>query len=283
MPTPLIETPTIPGKVVLVTGKKRDGKSWFVYHQIFLPFKGPAIYIDPKAADNYIRGEKRRTVKQVQDHPANKIIFQIQPGASADQFDEQVHELIQYLINWKRGYPGVPLLVVLDEAYRYMLKSGMDDGPDALVQTCSALDINTVIINPDYSTVPRQLYLQADYCVFFTAHPVIEMYLEDRLTMNLPKQVWQHVARNQTTDQSKKGYAMMIDWSNTVWLLYPDGHWDSIQGGTDDEETGEDDDSGNPDAEGGKGAITPGSDGAAIPEKPLPAEPGGRPGGVKDG
>jgi hypothetical protein len=281
MPTPLIETPTSPGKSILVTGKKRDGKSWYVFNRIFMDFKGPAIFIDPKGADSYIKGEVRRTVEQVKSYPANKIIFQIQPGSSTEKFDEEVAKLIEYLVSWKRGYPKVPLLVVLDESYRYMSKFAMDEGPNTLVQTCSALDISTIIINPDYSTVPRILYMQSDYVIFFTAHPVIESYLEDRLTMQIPPQVWTHVSRNQTDIMAKKGYGMMLDWSDRIWLIFPDGHMDVVEGvekdGTQETNDGDNDiDGDTAPAPDGKGTDSHGPASVGSPQKP-PASDGAGP------
>lgn len=281
MPTPLIETPCSPGKTVLITGKKRDGKSYYAYNQIFLNFKGPAIYIDPKAADPYIKGEVRRTVEQVKSYPANKIIFQIQAGSPTEKFDEEVQKLIEYLIEWKRGYPKVPLLVVLDESYRYMSKFEMDEGPNMLVQTCSALDISTVVINPDYSTCPRILFMQSDFVLFFTAHPTIKMYLEERMSSEIPDIVWRHVSRNQTDIMSKKGYGFMLDWSQTIWLIYPDGHMDSVQAGEQiDEGAKEDDDSGDTDVPAGTGTDSDGKSGTGVPPKPVPVQPDNRGGKV---
>jgi len=211
--TPLVEGPK-PGKCALITGRKRDGKSWYVYHEIFLPFGGPAIYIDPKGQDAYMVGEIRYSLKEIQEKPANKIIFRPAPGSNPEAYDAEVEKVLGYLVEWKKEYPGAPLLVVIDEAQRYMGKAGMAYGPDTLVQTCAVLDISTVIINPDYSTVPRQLYFQADYVILFTGHPVIYMYLEERMATHIPDIAKAHLAQ--------KYHGICYDWEN-IYLIWPNG------------------------------------------------------------
>jgi len=281
MPTPLVETATVPGKCVLVTGKKRDGKSYFVYHQIFLRFKGPAVYVDPKGADPYIRGEIRHTTAEVKSHPANKIIFRPVAGTSPSGFDEEVMALITYLIDWKRGWPDASLLIVLDESQRYMGKAGMEEGPDILVQTCSALNISTVLVNPDYMTVPRQLYVQSDFVIFFTAHKVLSMYLDERMMTAIPPRGMQHLERNRTELMSKKGYGIMYDWSNW-WLVYPDGHMDGPIAAEDGENGTSDDDKGDTEAE-ERGPVKPDiPDGGGRAKGDVPDNAGsGPPGPVK--
>jgi hypothetical protein len=282
MPIPLIETPNIPGKAILCTGRKRDGKTFFIYHRIFVPFPGPAVFVDPKGAQtDGLRGEIRRTVEDVKAHPANKIIFQIRPGTSPEKFDEEVAKLFEYLVEWKRGYPAIPMLIVIDEAYRYMSKFEMEEGPNTLIQTVSALNISCVVINPDMSTCPRILFTQSDFIILFSYHPVVKLYLNERLTTEVPEVAWKHLMRNQTDIMSKKGYGIMLDWSDRVWLIYPDGHMDVVEG-TKDAEANETDDTSDTEAEGGgkPGPDSPDGGDSAKEHAPPIADSG--PGGVKE-
>jgi len=278
MPWPLIETPSVPGKCVVVTGKKRDGKSYAVYNRIFVPFKGPKVYIDPKGADPYIRGEIRHTVDEVKSHPSQSIIFRPRLGSSPTAFDEEVEKLIDYLISWKQTYPSeaFSMLIVVDESQRYMGKAGMEEGPDRLVQTCSALNISTVMINPDYMTVPRQLYVQSDYCIFFTAHKVLSMYLDERMMTTIPAVCMQHLEFNRTEIMTKKGYGIMYDW-HAWWKIYPDGHMDGPISAEDEEneKEGNIDDSDDTAPTEGKGTGTVGADGASPPAVTDPVPIGG--------
>jgi hypothetical protein len=274
--TPLIETSSVPGKALLVTGKKRDGKSFYVYNRIFVPFKGVSVYIDPKGADPYIRGEVRHTVEDVKAHPANKIIFRPTLGSSPTAFDEEVDKLIDYLISWKQTYPpeAVSMLVVIDEAQRYMGKAGMMEGPDRLVQTCSALNISVCICNPDYMTVPRQLYVQSDYVIFFTAHKVLSIYLDERMMTEIPDLCLRHMEKNKSDLMSNKGHGCMYDW-HSWWIINQDGSMDGpieahdTEGGEGDETDEDASDSGHSDATKREGTDGNGPNDPGSVEKPI--------------
>lgn len=232
--TPMVNPPPLQGECGIVTGKKRDGKSWWAFHEVFLQFAGPALYIDPKGADGYIggmcpgHGDHKipvvHTLEQLQREKPNKAIIQIVPGARPEAFDEVVDKTIDWLIAWK-SQPEMrpfPMLVVIDEAQRLMTKMKMNSQVDRLVQTCSALNISTIIVNPDYSTIPRQLFVQSDYIVLFTAHPVILMYLEERLRTPFNNEIAQHM--------SQKYAGLIYDWTD-CYFLNPDGtfrHYCSI-------------------------------------------------------
>lgn len=212
--TPLVDAPR-PGQCLVVTGRKRDGKSWYVYHEIFLPFQGPSIYCDPKGQDAYmVSGEVRYSLKEIQEKPANKIIFRPAPGSKPELYDAELEKVIEYLIDWKKGYMDAPLLVVIDEAQRYMGKAGMVSGPDRLIQTCAVLNCSTCVVNPDYSTMPRQLFFQADAIVLYTGHPVIFTYLEERLSTHIPDIAKAHLAQ--------KYHGICYDWEH-LYLIWPNG------------------------------------------------------------
>lgn len=202
-----------------------------MYHHIFLQWSGPAIYIDPKGADPYLQGEVRAKLQDIISKPAEKIIVRPVPGTDPHEFDEEVERILKWLVEWKRQYPAIQLLVVVDEAQRYCQKTRMSSSLDILVQTCAAMSISTCIINPDYSTVPRQLFFQADYVCFFTAHPVIIMYLQERLQSELSPEDIKHL--------EKKYHGLAYDWHN-IYRIYPDGSIEESGGIEHDTDTTED-------------------------------------------
>jgi len=261
LPVPLIDTPTSPGQCLVVTGKKRDGKSWWVWHQIFLKWSGAALYLDPKGADAYMVGDVRHSLEEIVEEPARKFILRPEPGSNPHEFDAEVNRVLLWLIEWKRGWPGTKLLVVIDEAQRYLMKSGMEESIDALVQSCAAMDLSTVLICPDYSQIPRQLFQQADFVAFFTSHPVIKMYLEERMQTEVPPSVWRHLEQNVP---GNKGHGFVYDWQS-IQLINPDGSM--VDAGEAEETEGEDDegedlDNGNPAREGTDAEAGDGDDGA---------------------
>lgn len=230
----MVNPPPRQGECGIVTGKKRDGKSWWSYHEVFLEFQGPAIYIDPKGADGYIGGfcpvhgdhgiPVVHTLEELQRLRPNKVILQIVPGARPEAFDDVIDRTIDWLIAWKSQpeMRAFPLLVVIDEGQRLMTKMKMNSQVDRLVQTCSALNISTIIINPDYSTIPRQLFVQSDYITLFTCHPVILMYFEERLRTEFNSDIANHMGR--------KYAGLIYDWTD-CYFLEPDGtfrHYSSI-------------------------------------------------------
>lgn len=281
--TPLVNPPPRQGECCIVTGKKRDGKSWWAFHEIFLPFPGPAIYIDPKGADEYIGGicpmhgehgiPVIHSLSELKEKKPNKCILQILPGGRPEAFDQEIDMVIDWVISWKsqQELRKVPMLVVVDEAQRLMTKMRMSSQIDRLVQTCSALNISTVIVNPDYSTIPRQLFVQSDYVILFTAHPVILMYFEERLRTPFNEAIAQHM--------SQKYAGLIYDWTD-CYFLNPDGtfsHYSSILdlergeedvGGEDEElpDRGHSDERGKPEPE----------PAPVLPDAPGPAKPAER-------
>jgi len=214
--TPLVDGP-MPGATCLVTGKTQDGKSFYVWHEIFLPFPGPSLYFDPKGYDAYMVGpgvEVRYTLKEIQEKPANKILFRAKMGVDPAIFNTEAEKVLAYLVEWKRMYPGSPLLVVVDEAQRFMNKAGMSLGIDMIVQTCAGMGISCCIICPDKSQCPPQLFFQSPYVIFFTGHPTLYLYLEERLATHIPDIAKQHIMQ--------KYHGICYDWES-LYLIYPNG------------------------------------------------------------
>ena len=219
--------PPRPGETVLVTAKKRSGKSWWAWHEVFLRWQGLRIYIDPKATDGYMATHPTvANLRELQSHPARSVL--VRPRLGDESFVHAAEEVMAYLLSYKRQHPQPPLLLVVDEAQHFMGKWSWVGGLNTLIQTAAGVNVSVLVINPDYSTIPRQLFHQADHLVLFVDHPIILDYVAERLSSEVPPNVRTHLA--------KPYHGARFDWHDW-FIINPNGSETPVLSNRDSEES----------------------------------------------
>jgi hypothetical protein len=240
---PLLQPTPKPGQGMIITGKKRDGKSRYAVY-VFNKFRGPAIYIDPKGKDTYSENYFDESIVKykatdIKEGLLHHAVLRYLPGSDLDLFVEETCKIIDWVINWKLKYPRTSLLIVLDEAYFFMTRHKALKEITRLIQGCSGLNISWILINPQYNDIPRTFFMQCDYLTLYTYHPVIIEYFQERLHQDITEDMIKHM------DVQYNG--LIFDWTHVYGLLrdysmvtFPEGVERQIHGDGEQHDENED-------------------------------------------
>jgi hypothetical protein len=218
------------GANYLLLGSSRSGKSWYAFWQLFRK-QPPAVFIDPKNTDDYLREaavqddtEGFYTVDWLKNR--EPVPYYILRGNPRYDLDGEVEKLLDWIIDIRVKNPSAPpVLVVVDEAGRFMIKQKNYISPlQRLICEGKGYGVSTVLIAQHPSYVPNDLIQNVDYLFVWPqvdkegiCHgltPITVEYWERYTHRELPE-----VARKWT---QQKYHGIMTDNTET-YLIRPDG------------------------------------------------------------
>ena len=179
--------PPKPGERILVTCATRTGKSYYIWHSIFVPWQGLRIWVDSKNVDRYMVAPVYHNLHDIKEKPTDTILLRPEIGTTKPEFWAAWDEISEYLVNLKREEPEEPILLVIDEAQEVMTKGKVRDSVAVWIDTMAGANASVVIINPDHSTIPRHIFHQTTHFIMFDGHEVIVRYCEERLSTIIPQ------------------------------------------------------------------------------------------------